>query len=149
MSDLVGQADGKQHVAGVQAAGGACRAGGGTDAAHVQHEQQAFALGRGEAGVHIVGQAFAAVQWAVHFYLGHLLDMLQHIVAHPGKPCALFVKAVHCGFQRCGQADNAREVFSTRAASALLRAAVQKIQRHHAAADIQRPHALRSVELVG
>ena len=75
--------------------------------------------------------------------------MLQHIVAHPGKPCALFVKAVHCGFQRCGQADDAREVFSTRAASALLRAAVQKIQRHHAAADIQRPHALRSVELVG
>ncbi len=56
VSDLVGQADGKQHVAGVQAAGGACRAGGGTDAVHVQHEQQALALGRVKLAFTLLGR---------------------------------------------------------------------------------------------
>ena len=56
VGDLVGQADGQQHMAGVQAARGAGGAGGGADAFHVEQKQHALALDPLKREVDIVGQ---------------------------------------------------------------------------------------------
>ena len=67
MGDLVGAADGQQHMAGIQRTGGAGTAGGGAHAHLIQQQQQAFALDALKAEVHVAGEPVdgIAIQGAV------------------------------------------------------------------------------------
>mgnify|MGYP006945381289 CR=1 FL=1 len=61
VGDLVGSADGQQHMAGIQRAGGAGRAGGSADTLHIQQKQQALALDALEAEADVAGQTVHGV----------------------------------------------------------------------------------------
>ena len=70
VGDLVGQAQGQQHMAGVERAGGAGRAGGCSDALGVQQEQEALALDALKAHIHGAGNVM--LKGAVDLGMGYL-----------------------------------------------------------------------------
>ena len=139
-------ADGQQHMAGIQRAGGAGGAGGGTHALHIQQEQQALALDALKAEAHIAGKAVYRI--AVESAVGDLAQTLDQLIPQSGDLGGI---GVHVGagfFQRRGHAHDGRQIFRAGTLAPLLCAALDHIGQREATAAVQSAHALGAVELV-
>ena len=144
---LVRQADGQQHVAGVERTAGARRARRGADALGAQAQQHALALDELEGDVDVVGQALGGM--AVEEAVGDLCgDALDGVVADGGLALVLLLALCLCQDGRLGKADDACGVFGRGALAALLAAAVDEVGDAHAAAHVEHADALGAVELV-
>ena len=139
-------ANGQQHMAWVQAAGGAGGAGGRADPLLIQQKQQALALDALKAETHIAGQPVHPV--AVQGTVGNLAQALDEPVTHGRHPGHILIDVVAGFLQRGGHAADARNILRTCALAPLLGAALNQIHQWKAPTDIQRAHALGAVELV-
>ena len=92
VGDLVGAADGQQHMAGVQRTGGAGAAGGRTDPGLIQQQQQAFALDALKAEVHIAGEPVDGI--AVQAAVGDLGKAGDELVPQRGDLGGVFVDVI-------------------------------------------------------
>ena len=147
MGDLVGQADGQQHVAGIQGAAGAGGAGGTGDALGVQQHQQGLALDEAEAHVHVARQAGGGM--AVQAAVGDLLqDALDHVIADGAELRVVRVDVRGGDLDGLADAHDGGQVLGAGAAVALLCAAVHELLQAHALADVQHADALGRMELV-
>ncbi len=143
---LVGQADGQQHMAGVQGTAGAGGAGGGANALHVQHQQQGFPLHALETETHVSRKA--VFQVTVEAAAVDLQNFMDQLVPHGSEPCNALVHRGAGPLHGHRQAHDFRHVFRTGAAAPLLCAAVHKILNGDAGTEVQCPHALWRVDLV-
>ena len=146
MGHLLGQADGQQHMAGVQRTGGAGGAGGGADARQIQPQQQALALDALKAYVHIAGQP--VLHGAVHPGAGDVRDARQQRVPQGGDVGHVLLQVLRGLPQRRGHAQNAGQILRAGPPVALLSAALQQGGQAQTAAAVERAHALGPVELV-
>ena len=81
MRDLVLEADGEQHVAGIERAAGACAAGGSADALEVEHQEKGFALDALKAEADVARQALDAV--TVQTAAVDFQDLCNQLCSHP------------------------------------------------------------------
>ena len=88
VGNLVGPANGQQHMAGVQAAGGAGRAGGSADALVIQQQKQRLSFDAFKAEVHRAGQT--AVPVAVELAVGYFFQSRDQLVPQGGQSCLLY-----------------------------------------------------------
>ena len=98
VGDLVGQAQGQQHMAGVEGAGGAGRAGGCADALGVQQKQEALALDALKA--HIDGAGNVVLQGAVDLAVGDLAQLGEELVPHGDDLRGVFLHVVYALLER-------------------------------------------------
>ena len=146
VGDLVGQADGKEDVTGVQGAGGAGAAGRGADALVVQHEQEALALDALKAHVHGAGDMM--LETAVDLAVGDLAELGEELVTHGDDLRGVLRHMVAALLQGGGHGDDAGDVLGPGALAALLGAAVDDIREDRAALGVEDADPLRGVELV-
>ena len=146
MGDLVGAADGQQHMAGVQRTGGAGAAGGRTDPGLIQQQQQAFALNALKAEVHVAGEPVDGI--AVQGAVGNLRETGDKLVPQCGDLGGVFVDVIAGLLQRSGQTHDAGNVFRTGPLAPLLCAALDDVGQGDALPGIQHAGALGTVELM-
>ena len=146
VGDLVRQADGQQHMARVERAGGAGAARGGADASVIQHQQQALALDALKAHVHGAGDM--VLQTAVDFAVGDLAELGKQLVAHGDDLRGVLLDVLAALLQRGRHGDDARDVLGAGTLAALLRTALDDVRQGDPAPGIQCPDALGGVELV-
>ena len=146
MGHVVDPADGQQNMAGIQRAGGTCRAGGGADAVSVQQEQQALALDAFEAEVDIAGQPVDKV--TVDGTVGNFAQPLNDPIPHGGNPGHIFVNVLAGVLHGGSHTADTGNIFGAGTLAALLSTALDDVHQGEALADIQGAHALGAVELV-
>ena len=146
MGHVVNPADGQQHMAGIQRAGGAGGAGGGADPVGIQQKQQALALDALEAEADVARQTVLKV--TVDGAVGNLAQAFDEPVPHGGDPGHVLVDVVAGILHGGGHAADAGQILGTGPLAPLLGAALNDIDQREAPADIQGAHALGAVELV-
>ena len=143
---LVGPANGQQHVAGIQRAGGAGAAGGGANPRLIQKQQQAFPLNALKAEVHIAGEPVDRV--AVQGAVGNPGKSGNQLIPQGGDLCGVFVDMVAGLFQRGGQAHDAGDILRTGPLAPLLSAALDDVGQRDALPGKENAGTLGAVELV-
>ena len=146
MGDLVGAADGQQHMAGVQRTGGAGAAGGRTDPGLIQQQQQAFALNALKAEVHVAGEPVDGI--AVQGAVGNLRETGDKLVPQCGDLGGVFVDVIAGLLQRSGQTHDAGNVFRTGPLAPLLGAALDDVGQGDALPGIQHAGTLGTMEFM-
>ena len=147
VGNIVNSADGKQHMAGIQRAGGAGGAGGGRNALGIQQEQQGLTFDTLKAEADNTGQTMFCV--TVSGTVRNLGQTGNQLVPQGDD---FFVVFFHIGagiFQCSGHTHNGRQIFCTGSLTPFLCAALNQVGQGEASADIQRTNAHRSVEFVG
>src|SRR6185437_4930494 len=148
MCDVVAQAEGLEHEAGLQRGGGTGRPGGNRNI--VDAHQQALALDVDEAHVQVAGQVMlhVAVDLGV---VERGLQLLAQIVAELDLALALGRHLLAAELARLAETDDAWNIQRARAHTALMAATVLLLGDLHArvaAANVERTDALRPVDLV-
>ena len=133
-------------MARVERAGRTRAAGGGTDALRVEQQQKALAFNAFKAEAHIAGQAVHGI--AVERAVRNIGKTGDQAVAQRADLFGILVD-VRAGFlQRRGHAHDGGDVLRACALAALLRAALNEAREGNALPRVQKPDALRAVELV-
>ena len=147
MGNIVDTADGQQHVAGIQRAGGAGATGGCAHTQSVQVQKQALALDALEAEAYIAGQTIHRV--AVEAGVGDLGKTRDQLVPQGGDIGGVLLKVGAGFFQSRSHAADAGDVFRACPLATLLCATVDQVGEQNALAAVQCANALGAVELVG
>ena len=140
------QAEREQNVAGVERAGGACRAGRCTDALCVQQKQQAFALYALKA--HVDGAGDMMLERAVYLGMGDLAELGKELITHGDDLSGVGFHIVNAFLESRRQSNYAGDILGAGALAALLSAAFDDIKQRHTGLCIQNAYALGSVELM-
>ena len=143
---LVREADGEEHVARVQGAGGAGASGRGADPLIIQHEEKALALDALEAHVHGAGDV--VLEAAVNLAVGDLTELREELVPHGDDLRGVLLHVVAALFEGGGHGDDAGDVLGAGALAALLGSTVNNIREDDALLRIEDADALRGVELM-
>ena len=143
---IVDTADGQQHMAGIQGAGGTGRAGRGADALVIQQKQQALALNALEAEIDVAGQTVDRV--AVQSTVGDLAQPCNDPVPHSRDSGHIVINMVAGILHGSRHAADTGNVLGTGTLAPLLGTALDEVHQGEAAADIQGTDALGAVELV-
>ena len=147
MGNVVYPADGQQHMAGIQRAGGAGGAGGGTDTFIVQKQQKGLPFDTLKTEVHIAGEPMHGI--SIEDGVGDLGQAGDQLVPQRSQLGGVFVKMLARLIQRRRHSHNGRHILRTCAFAALLCAALDQRRQQDPLSRIQHADPLRTVKLVG
>src|SRR6185436_8819836 len=145
--DVGTDAEGSQHVRGLDASALTRGSAGRGDAAQVVRHQQRLAIGAGNGDVGDVrsSRSSGAMNHGVR-NLGQNSSL--EAVAEPGKARAMRLAFLYSQLRRARQPDGGSDVLGARTASAILRPAVHQRLEVNAPPNEQRSDSLRRAELV-